>query len=142
MNINFLDIFGIYICQTDDDGNRQKIWWFDWKILFFWFVFFITPCLCLLCYIVGYKALDEDYLKLVKRHNDYIKACQRESVAWKPEDDIPCKPGYHVEIVDTYEKEDYQRLMQYGSQLRRGCVTNFIKDVVEVSAEEAILKNK
>ena len=142
MNFNFLDIFGIYICESDDDVNRQKIWWFDWKVLFFWTVLFILPSCCVIFYILGYTTLDEDYKKLVDRYNNYIRLCQQESVAWKPEDDIPCKPGYHVEIVDTYDREDYQRLMQYGRQLRSCCVTNFIKDVIEVSAEEAILKNK
>ena len=140
MNINFLDIFGIYICEPDDDGTRQKVWWFDWKILWLWTMFFILPCLCIMFYILGYTALDDDYKKLVDRHNNYIRLCQQKSVAWRPEDDIPCKPGYHVEIVDTYDKYDYEKLMRFGAQLRCGCVTNYIKDEIIVSEQEAILK--
>lgn len=40
-------------------------------------------------------------------------------------------------VCDTYERADYLKLMKYGSQLRIGCVTNYIK---EVSEEEARVK--
>ena len=40
-------------------------------------------------------------------------------------------------VCDIYERADYLKLMKYGSQLRIGCATNYIK---EVSKEEARVK--
>ena len=136
MNLNFFDIFGRYVCDPDDDGHREVQWWIDWTSVSI-VLLCLIPLLCLLSYILGYTALDNDYRKLVDKYNNYVEVSQRKSVAWKPEDDIPCKPGYYVEICDTYERADYLKLMKYGSQLRIGCVTNYIK---EVSEEEARVK--
>lgn len=140
MNLNFFDIFGRYVCDPDDNGHRQVYWWFDWRSFSIFLLCGVTPTLCILSYILGYTTLDNEYKKLVDKHNRYVELSQRESVAWKPEDDIPCKPGYHVEIHDTYERDDYYKLMQYGSQLRCGVVTNYIKDEIKVSEQEARLK--